>query len=565
MAYSYNNMGTIYEQIGFYDSSLVYFQQSLEKYRDENDIDGIALNLNSIGSNYTFLGKYDKALNYLWRAHKTADSLGHTFGVVMALKNLGAVYHRMDEFPLALKHYLASMELCKTLGKQETLKNIYLEISKVYEETGEDAEALQYFRLYVDLNNSLYGEQIENNIDKLRIIYEAEKMEDENQVLRQREQEQDAIIARNRGIILIGGIALFLIMVLAFFLNYLNLSRKKAMALLTASEEKYRLLVESVNDAIVISQDHNFIYFNEQFAQMLGYSADELKGKDFQDIYAEEGVKIILARNELRKSGVAIPARYETVFKRKDSSLLHLEANVTIIDYLGAEATFAVLRDISDRKLAEDKLKASLAEKTILLQEIQHRTKNNMNVIIALLNMQERESNQPELTKAFQVTQERIAAMSLVYDQLQSKENMAAIDLDDYLRTLVEKLSASIGVDTTRIKLLCESDRIELPLTQAVPIGIILNEMITNALKYAFPDEMEGEIHISARLEGKSRVLIKISDDGVGMPQNLMGKSPNSLGLRLVDLLVIDQLGGKHDISSDGGLHHLIEFDLSEA
>ncbi len=564
IAYSLNNIGTTYDQIGQYDSSLAYFQRSLSKYTENEDVDGIVLNLNSIGNNYTFLGEYDIALRYLWEAHSTADSVGHVFGVATALKNMGAVYQQRNDTKQALKHYQGSMALCKELGKLEMLKNIYLELSKVYEDLGEYPESLRYYKLFVKLKDDLFGEQVENNIDKLKIIYEAEKKEQENETLRHREQQQDKIIARNKAIIIIGSIALFLIVVFAFFLNYLNLSRKKAIKLLTTSEEKYRLLVEKSNDAIVISQQEHFIYFNQQFAQMLGYSISELKQKHYQDIYAEEGLRIIKARNALRDEGVEVPDRYETVFKKKDSSPVDIEASVAIIDYQGKKATFAVLRDITERKFSEGKLHASLQEKTVLLQEIQHRTKNNMNVIIALLNMQSRESNIPELQKAFQVTQERIAAMSLVYDQLQQNDNMAAIDLNHYLQSLIQKLSVYIAADSDRIKLVCKSDQINLPLTQAVPIGIIMNEIITNAIKYAFPDETSGSIIITARLKGESRVVINVSDDGIGMSGEMIEKGMDSLGLRLVDLLVHDQLGGKHEIISVDGIHHTIEFELIE-
>lgn len=118
-------------------------------------------------------------------------------------------------------------------------------------------------------------------------------------------------------------------------------------------EEKYRLLVENIKDGIVISQFDKFIFFNEQFATMLGYTVDELLMRDYRDVYTERGLAILYERSRRREQGEQVPSRYETVFKRKDGSEIDVEANVTIINYQGSTATFAVIRDITERKKAE--------------------------------------------------------------------------------------------------------------------------------------------------------------------------------------------------------------------
>ena len=126
--------------------------------------------------------------------------------------------------------------------------------------------------------------------------------------------------------------------------------------LLNDSQDTYRLLVENVNDAIVISQDSKFIFFNNQFADMLGYDPDELRMKNYHKVYSAKGVKILKERDQRRKKGETVSPRYETVFIKKDGTKVEIEANVTIIDYHGKEATFAVLRDITERKAVEKEL-----------------------------------------------------------------------------------------------------------------------------------------------------------------------------------------------------------------
>ncbi|MDZ7412966.1 MAG: PAS domain S-box protein [candidate division KSB1 bacterium] len=142
------------------------------------------------------------------------------------------------------------------------------------------------------------------------------------------------------------------------------IKHKRAEEELRRSEEKYRLLVENVNDAIVISQDDRFIFFNPQFARLLGYEPEELLNKDYRDVYTARGVQVLMERQRRRQAGEEVPSRYETTFRRKDGSEIEVEANVTIITYQGRLATFAVIRDISEQK----KARAALERHAMLLQ-----------------------------------------------------------------------------------------------------------------------------------------------------------------------------------------------------
>lgn len=223
-----------------------------------------------------------------------------------------------------------------------------------------------------------------------------------------------------------------------------------------------------------------------------------------------------------------------------------------------------ILRDVTERVYAEAKIAANLTEKEILLQEIQHRTKNNMMVIIALLNMQARELDNPVLDEAFRLTQDRIYAMSLVYDQLQKSSDFAAIDLKHYIVTLTQKLHVSQAPNPSRLKLSVECEAILISLTQAVPVGIILNEIISNALQHGFPEGRQGQIAISVELDTSQQLRIIVDDDGVGISPSQMEGAKKSLGLRLVDILVVDQLSGQHTLESKEGTRHTLEFELQK-
>lgn len=258
---------------------------------------------------------------------------------------------------------------------------------------------------------------------------------------------------------------------------------------------------------------------------------------------------------ESKKIGVISVHSY-TLNAYQDEDLRHLK---TFADLIGV-ALQRVLTDIQ-LKDKQEELTRSLSEKQVLLREIQHRTKNNMNIIIALLRMQEQELASPELSDAFEVTQDRIHAMSLVYDQLQRSENLSAIDLAVYLDSLVKGLHRSLLSSSERISFEIECDSIPITLIQAVPIGILLNEIVTNALKHAFPDEREGKISLKVRLEG-DELSINISDDGVGISSEDLEAKQESLGLRLVSMLAVDQLSGSYEMGTNGGVSHRLTFQL---
>gem|GEM_PF-978002 len=156
-----------------------------------------------------------------------------------------------------------------------------------------------------------------------------------------------------------------------YFAQYKDISeREKALEALRDSEEKHRLLVENVNDGIVISQNDKFIFINKQFAEMLGYGINELRMRDYHDVYTEKGLEILAGRKRGRERGEVVPSRYETFFKKKDESIINVEAGTTIIEYHGDTATFAVIRDITERKQAEETIRKSEIQYRMLFNQI---------------------------------------------------------------------------------------------------------------------------------------------------------------------------------------------------
>ncbi len=214
--------------------------------------------------------------------------------------------------------------------------------------------------------------------------------------------------------------------------------------------------------------------------------------------------------------------------------------------------------DITLRKEVEEKIKASLKEKEILLKEIHHRVKNNLQVIISLLNLQADKIDQPGAIEAFRESRNRIYSMALVHEKLYQSADFTNIDFRGYLRTMTQKLFSSYEI-TGRVSLDLDIGEVFLGVDKAIPCGIVVNELVTNALKYAFPGEGQGHIRIALRTAGNGSYRLTVQDDGTGMPAGIDLETIDSLGLQLVKLLT-EQIGGAVSFDSGNGTTFTVTF-----
>jgi two-component sensor histidine kinase len=226
-----------------------------------------------------------------------------------------------------------------------------------------------------------------------------------------------------------------------------------------------------------------------------------------------------------------------------------------------SKANEQLRREIDGRKRVEGQLKASLKEKEVLLQEIHHRVKNNMQVISSLLNLQSGYVEDPQALEVFQESQHRVRSMALIHEKLYQSENLAQIDFGEYIRSLVTSLSRSYSARAGDITLDIRADDVPLGIDTAVPCGLILNELVSNALKYAFPDGRAGQVRVELTADDDRRVTLTVGDDGVGFPEGLDFRGTTSLGLQLVNTLV-DQLEGSIELNNGRGTEFKITFSV---
>lgn len=215
--------------------------------------------------------------------------------------------------------------------------------------------------------------------------------------------------------------------------------------------------------------------------------------------------------------------------------------------------------EIFERQQAEEKVLASLREKEILLKEIHHRVKNNLQIISSLLELQCEHVNDEQALRFFRESQDRIKAMALVHERLYASADLASICVCEYLESLASHLMLTYSKVAGRIALEFESDKLCLGIEEAIPCGLIVNELVSNSLKHAFPDGRTGTITLNCRTSDEGMIVLSVSDNGVGFPAGLDFRETETLGLQIVNILT-QQLHGSIELSNDGGALFTIRF-----
>lgn len=331
-----------------------------------------------------------------------------------------------------------------------------------------------------------------------------------------------------------------------------------------ATEERLRQLFKNAPFGIVMMDKHQDIKrINPAFEDIFGYNADEIEGVDIDRLIVpennyEKGRKI--SQDVFEGKVTSATAKR----KRKDGSLIDvLIYGVPVILNNRSIGIFGIYVDISDRMKAEEKIKTSLKEKEVLLAEIHHRVKNNLAVITGLLELQQYNTDSEEARDILRESQLRINSIALIHEKLYQNENLSQISIDVYLKELIDIIVSSVSTEETEVSISVDSDSIYLTINQAIPCGLILNELITNAYKHAFKGRETGEIEISLKKEGETFFLV-FADNGRGMPDNLDFDNPKTLGLTLIQTLARQLQGTCAFESLEEGMCFTLQFELDE-
>lgn len=329
-------------------------------------------------------------------------------------------------------------------------------------------------------------------------------------------------------------------------------------------EERFRRVVEYAPSAMVmIDQNGRIVLINEQTERLFGYARAALMGKSVEILVPERlRGEHVHFRDAFFGNPQARPmgAGRDLFACRSDGTEFPVEIGLNPIETDEGSMVLASIVDITERRRAQKRLETALQEKTVLLNEVHHRVKNNLQVIASLLNLQTSRATDPAARAMLRESQSRVRAMALTHQLLYERKDYSRIDLGEYLERLAQLLQGSFREASSRVALRrgIVKGPLYIDLERAVPCGLVVNELVTNAFKHAFPDERRGEIRIElSTVDGELELVV--ADDGVGLPAGFDPAQSKSLGLQLVPLLV-DQLQGRFQFENAQGTRFVLRF-----
>jgi PAS domain S-box-containing protein len=320
-----------------------------------------------------------------------------------------------------------------------------------------------------------------------------------------------------------------------------------------------QLFENSPQAIVVLDSQGKIVNINNEFEKLFQYRIEEVKGIDIKELIVPpddyEASSAILEK--VSKGEIA---KIECIRNRKDG----LKVNVNVLYYpvsLGDDKVglYAIYTDITSRKQHEEQIKNSLLEKEILLKEVHHRVKNNLQIIASLLNFQSKFISDPSALNMFKESQSRVKSISLIHEKLYQTKDLSRIEFAGYIKSLVTHLFLNFDIKPDKVGFSVNANNLFLSVDTAIPCGLIVNELVTNSLKYAFPDDRKGQITINLNYNNLNEYELMIKDNGISLPENIKIGNTETLGLQLIKTLTT-QLDAQVDIIRDNGTTFLIKF-----
>ncbi len=507
-------------------------------------------------------GNNDSAMYYSFKALSLAEEQNDSIGIANSLNEITEIMATMGPAREALKYAERALEMNQILGRVPKLALTYQNLGVIYREMGDFDKALHFQNKSLDVFHQI-GDQTEFAIGLLYRgnIYKFQ----EDYVSALEDYQRGAVLAKEIGY---PGLT-----------HVLNASVGDIYVRTEQYEKALPFLLESVREMNESEMSNNLPENYRHIAKAYAQLQQHDSAYHFLDL--SYNVRDTIYSKESRETSSRLRTEYETQKNLDEIALLRKDKErqqliiVFSIGFLGLMAIILFLfgrsnriRKESNRLLSQtnDTLNSQNAEienqrdliaiqnnkNELLLKEIHHRVKNNLQTISSLLNLQSAYIKDADVKKAVQAGQHRVKSMALIHQKLYQRENLAAIEMKDYLSTLGESLMDTFGEKAENVQLILNMDEIELDVDTAVPVGLIVNELLTNSLKYAFPDGKAGTISMDLHKTAEQKWELSVMDDGVGKSDDQDTKESTSFGSRLIHLLSL-QLNGKMVIDHSQG------------
>lgn len=562
MASSYNNLASVFDYSGYFDSSFVYYAKALKIRKNGGDKNGEANILNNIGISFYFQGNFNEALKYYMKAAGIREQLKDTLGYAQSLNNIGIIYRNTGDLKNAIDTYKKSLQVKTALkdddGIYMSCTNLIVAFQGIKEydsafyyankalKIGQQKKESTYIAAILGNKASIYKDlaQYDKSIEQLNEALEMYKNTD---------NQQDEVL---------------MISMLAD-VYFLKKDFDKALSHYEKGLEMSRQLQRTEITLTYLLNISNTYTSLKKFEKALTFQTEYIALKDSMN------------NAENKKQLNQLKTKFETEIREKEIvqaktaqnlSSLQLEKNakdlrnlvilaITLLVLIGIVLYFFLQKRKANKKISEQsrKIEIALAEKETLLKEIHHRVKNNLQIISGLLELQESLHQDPGTHKIIEEAQSRIKSMAITHEMLYQNADLSAIDFQEYVVRLVDSVEKSSSGQELSIQKVINIKNVSFSIDTIIPIGLILNELLTNSYKYAFKKDRANKLFIS--IEKKENIwVLSCGDNGMGLPEQVSNVlKQKTFGLRLVGML-LRQLKGSYTYTFENGAFFVLSF-----
>jgi two-component sensor histidine kinase len=549
------NLATTMRTIGREEESNNYRLRSRHHYEQAKDTLGLAIIDNDLGLHYYNLGQYTRSLDHFQKSLKGLELKNYASGVAIVLNNIGMIIHQQKDYETARSYYRKSFQKAREINSQQNMGSTLNNIGSSYQDEGLLDSALHYHRISLEIQEKVsdfgsmaatynnfgiiyakkkdYPEAIKNHHEAIKYARQARDIQTEadatiklGQVEKAMGKTDVAIKDLQRGLSL------------AKKVKSMQLQQEANQALYELYRPRTPIMSLSYLEEATQLRDS---LLNEEKIRELAIKEKEYEFES-EKIEKEKEIALLNANAQLQEMRL-------TRNKRNLSILLVaivLLAFFTRYIYLNRKKIKALNRDLRQQKQL---LEAALSQKEMLLKEIHHRVKNNLQVVSSLLGIQSRQVKDQAALDAIKAGRARVHSMAIIHQDLYRNDHPTGIEVRSYFKKLVYDLLDTYDITKDKISLSSDIDEIILDVDTIIPMGLILNELITNSLKYAFP-KGKGSIHVQIK-ETDEGLLLRVKDDGIGLTDTDT-RQGDSFGYDLIESL-IENLEGEWSRNSKQG------------